>query len=96
MSSQLKIYVPVDTKKGCEYLESPEYGYVKTTGSHAGSLALYKCQEGYELYGSRKRRCLSNGYWSGVKPTCKGECSDDKLNTENAILFISMVKVSVH
>nr|CAB3266721.1 sushi, von Willebrand factor type A, EGF and pentraxin domain-containing protein 1-like [Phallusia mammillata] len=44
-------------------------GVVSTNGVNPGS-AQYSCNPGYELYGNRLRECLTDGTWSGEKPTC--------------------------
>ena len=36
-----------------------------------GDTALFQCTNGYTLSGTSSRNCLSNGLWSGEKPSCK-------------------------
>ena len=31
----------------------------------------YVCEKGYKLVGNAWRKCLYNGYWSGMQPVCK-------------------------
>ena len=41
-----------------------------------GSTVQYRCLSGYDLVGDADSICLSNGNWSGIKPTCqRGECT---------------------
>ena len=55
----------------CSALEPPDKGSVTWTGLTEGSEATYTCDSDYLLeYGDQTRTCLSNGTWSGVKPTC--------------------------
>lgn len=35
------------------------------------SVFTYTCQRGYKMIGKSVRTCLSNGTWSGTKPTCE-------------------------
>lgn len=35
-----------------------------------GSTVTYKCDAGYELFGSETRTCQENGRWSGSLPFC--------------------------
>ena len=55
----------------CEYLETPDYGAVKQTGTHVGAKATYSCYKGYRLVGYRVRKCQYNGQWSPKEPQCK-------------------------
>jgi hypothetical protein len=57
--------------KLCSKLRRPQYGQVKLTGRKPGKKAIYSCKSGFTLFGSSKRRCLSNGRWSGRAPTCR-------------------------
>ena len=33
---------------------------------------MYLCDAGYELKGSNRRECQSDGEWSASDPTCEG------------------------
>ena len=54
----------------CIDLVDPRYGYIiYTNGLENGSMAQYSCQDGYTLFGKRKRQCI-NGYWEDTAPNC--------------------------
>jgi len=55
----------------CSALDSPLYGSVKIISDKVNGTALYKCNYGYFLDGVELRRCLYNGVWDGIAPTCK-------------------------
>ena len=38
-----------------------------------GDVIHYSCHEGYKLQGSKSRQCNEHGFWTGVRPACKGE-----------------------
>ena len=76
---EIYMYVYVHPKV-CGHLKDPEYGHCKTNGEHYGSVATYSCNDGYILYGgSRSRKCLDDGYWSGKEPQCR-KCKLEELN----------------
>ena len=57
----------------CGRLEDPPLGMVVHSSTVPGSLAVYVCQLGYMLEGGDgERRCLRNGTWDGVEPSCVG------------------------
>lgn len=70
--------------KDCGGLATP------TNGSSRGSLTTYphevtfKCDEGFNLRGSRIRQCLSSGNWSGNETTCEG-------NVKNRMPVVTMM-----
>ena len=35
------------------------------------SIAMYSCENGYNLVGVAERTCLSSGNWSGDRPYCQ-------------------------
>ena len=49
---------------------SIENGFVCYNGTVAGSLATYRCNEGYMLTGTEERLCGSDGRWSGDMSSC--------------------------
>lgn len=63
---------PVD----CGPLTAPANGNVGAASTTFGSLAVYSCNDGYELVGSNMRECQANGTWSGVTPSCTLEMAD--------------------
>ena len=54
----------------CNDLPAPKYGSVSVSGVRVGSIATYKCDDGFLLVGTTTRECLSNGHWSGNAPIC--------------------------
>ena len=56
----------------CGPLTAPDDGGVDTTGTEAGSVALYSCDVGRVLTGSTARVCGNDGIWTPTPPTCPG------------------------
>ena len=50
-----------------------EHGQTVGFGHSFGDSVVTACKPGFELVGSPRRSCLSNGTWSGEKPRCQGE-----------------------
>lgn len=56
----------------CEELTNPENGHIQCTyGNEYTSLCRTICMTGYELVGSRSRRCLGDGTFSGTPSKCR-------------------------
>lgn len=53
-----------------------EHGKVTlaSNATYYGALALYSCDDNYELDGVSRRLCLENGTWSSDTPVCRGKC----------------------
>jgi hypothetical protein len=69
-----KLLLIVETVKQifCPDLDDPQNGDVNVDGpQRPGQIAQYSCDGGFTLVGSKTRRCLSNGVWSGRAPFCK-------------------------
>lgn len=43
-----------------------------SNATYYGALALYSCDNNFELDGVSRRLCLENGTWSSDTPACKG------------------------
>ena len=61
----------------CEPLDNPENGMVTLTSTLENSIAVYSCENGYQLVGEGSRTCERNsstipGVWSGNEPMCMG------------------------
>ncbi|KAL9989269.1 hypothetical protein ACROYT_G003802 [Oculina patagonica] len=62
-------------------------------GSAHGELTTYpnilrfKCDEGFTLLGSTRRKCQTNGTWSGVDPICQANDCGKLLIPQNGSLF---------
>ena len=51
-------------------------GRVVQVGTESGAVGTYKCNVGFELLGSTKRTCRTDGKWSGQKPECRSKPVD--------------------
>ncbi|KAH0503264.1 CUB and sushi domain-containing protein 2 [Microtus ochrogaster] len=59
----------------CGELPTPPSGHRIGTMSVYGATAIFSCNSGYTLVGSRVRECLANGLWSGSEVRClAGHC----------------------
>ena len=55
----------------CENPDAPEHGHVTTPhGIGFESIAVYSCEEHYDLSYPAYRTCLKSGKWSGHVPHC--------------------------
>eukprot|EP01083_Nonionella_stella_P144247 450023_1 len=54
----------------CDPLGPPRHGSVAHSALSPGAVAVYNCDVEYQLIGPKSRRCLTDGEWNGVKPTC--------------------------
>lgn len=57
----------------CGELPIPPSGHRIGTLSVYGATAIFSCNSGYTLVGSRVRECMANGLWSGSEVRCLGE-----------------------
>ena len=55
----------------CQKPEKPDHGQVYASSLKVASRASYRCDYGYKLFGSARRRCQNNGKWSGEAPICE-------------------------
>ncbi|KAJ8268254.1 hypothetical protein COCON_G00134260 [Conger conger] len=59
----------------CGELGTPPNGNKIGTLTVYGATAIFSCNTGYTLVGSRVRECMSNGLWSGTRVQClAGHC----------------------
>ena len=74
----------------CKPLNNIANGAVKVSDFSNGSIALYICDEGYDIAGAAIRRCL-NGSWTDEEPFCRiaGE------NSQSSMVVLR-IKVSVN
>ncbi|KAB0386866.1 hypothetical protein FD755_001822, partial [Muntiacus reevesi] len=56
----------------CGELPVPPNGHRIGTLSVYGATAIFSCNSGYTLVGSRVRECMANGLWSGSEVRCLG------------------------
>ena len=57
----------------CPELQDPVYGTVSVSGLGVGSVAMYKCNDGFQREGTATRICQITGEWSTEAPICKRE-----------------------
>ena len=55
----------------CEVLLAPANGRVGVPSNRFGSVAVYFCDDNFELDGDKSRTCQFNGQWSGTMPFCR-------------------------
>src|SRR4029434_10533953 len=60
----------------CGELGTPPNGNKIGTLTVFGATAIFSCNTGYTLVGSRVRECMSNGLWSGSEVQCLCETFD--------------------
>ncbi|XP_034269262.1 CUB and sushi domain-containing protein 2 isoform X2 [Pantherophis guttatus] len=61
----------------CGDLPVPSNGNRIGTLTTYGATAIFSCNSGYTLVGSRVRECMANGLWSGLEVTClAGHCGE--------------------
>ncbi|XP_028402727.1 CUB and sushi domain-containing protein 3-like [Dendronephthya gigantea] len=61
----------------CSFLQNPTNGYLTSNSQQCNSIVEYHCDHGYNLNGSPRRRCQSDGTWSGDEATCEAKrCRD--------------------
>ena len=65
------------TANTCPQLSDPENGNVRQPNpALVGSVAVYTCNRGFNLVGSRTRVCQSDLGYSSTAPTCERMCID--------------------
>ncbi|KAL0604877.1 CUB and sushi domain-containing protein 2 [Plecturocebus cupreus] len=57
----------------CGELPIPPNGHRIGTLSVYGATAIFSCNSGYTMVGSRVRECMANGLWSGSEVRCLGK-----------------------
>uniref|UniRef100_A0A8D2L0D4 CUB and Sushi multiple domains 2 n=1 Tax=Varanus komodoensis TaxID=61221 RepID=A0A8D2L0D4_VARKO len=74
-SGKWSIGEPVPTCRiiSCGDLPVPSNGNRIGTLTTYGATAIFSCNTGYTLVGSRVRECMANGLWSGLEVTCLGD-----------------------
>ncbi|CAI8033447.1 CUB and sushi domain-containing protein 1, partial [Geodia barretti] len=63
--------VTIVDNDGCPSLPDISNGSVTVSGFATGDMAVYSCDEGYELDGDSTRECLFNSSWSGEAQACR-------------------------
>lgn len=57
----------------CQNPGSPDFGHRDGSNFLMGGEVVFGCQDGYELVGSTRLRCLETGSWDDAVPYCRGE-----------------------
>ncbi|XP_023237075.1 CUB and sushi domain-containing protein 3-like [Centruroides sculpturatus] len=70
----------------CSMPSQSLYSRVNVSDSHLipGTAASYSCEEGYRLFGSSTRNCLSTGTWSGEEPVCAVNVAHGKPSNQSS------------
>ncbi|KAM6428143.1 CUB and sushi domain-containing protein 2 isoform 2-T3 [Liasis olivaceus] len=69
--------MPICRIISCGDLPVPSNGNRIGTLTIYGATAIFSCNSGYTLVGSRVRECMANGLWSGLEVTClAGHCGE--------------------
>ena len=55
----------------CPSLDDIPNGSVSLSGNTTGDIAVYTCDDGFELVGDPTRVCMNDTTWSGEPPTCR-------------------------
>ncbi|XP_065195862.1 sushi, von Willebrand factor type A, EGF and pentraxin domain-containing protein 1-like isoform X1 [Sycon ciliatum] len=86
-------------RRNCGKPAVPRSGHMQGSAFRFGDSVQYSCDDGHRLLGSKSRRCLATGKWSGSAPSCRiVHCGPPPAmeNTEtvgNAFVFGSVLRV---
>lgn len=64
-------FEPYCERVQCEELSQINNGQTLVTDRTFGSVAEFRCDEGFRLHGSARRECRSDGKWSENEPYCQ-------------------------
>ncbi|XP_069375236.1 sushi, von Willebrand factor type A, EGF and pentraxin domain-containing protein 1 isoform X3 [Paralichthys olivaceus] len=70
----------------CVNPESPEFGHRTGSNFLMGSEVVFGCEDGYELIGSSRLRCLETGNWNDRVPYCRALSCPTPTVPENSIM----------
>ena len=59
----------------CEAIMAPPNGRMTCSGLVTNETCSFMCDDGYEMLGSKRRRCLNSSQWDGQQTSCKGKCN---------------------
>ena len=62
---------------GCPALSEIPNGSVTVSSDTNNTIAVYSCNEGFELVGESTRVCMSDSTWSGNSPICRREIPEN-------------------
>ena len=66
-----KVILGILFHSGCPSLPDIPNGSVAVSGFGTGDMAVYSCDEGYELDGDSTRECSFDSSWSGEASVCR-------------------------
>ena len=72
----------------CPVLLQPSMGIVSVTSRTVGSVAMYSCNEGYQLNGSREIVCGEDESWSDEPPLCSCKTSVIIVKTIRTVFWV--------
>ncbi|XP_078605744.1 complement factor B-like isoform X1 [Branchiostoma floridae x Branchiostoma japonicum] len=61
-----------DERSDCPVLPTPVNGRKSGNSYNRHDVIIFHCNPGYEMLGSRRRKCLRSGEWSGENTQCLG------------------------
>ncbi|XP_035004474.2 sushi, von Willebrand factor type A, EGF and pentraxin domain-containing protein 1 isoform X2 [Hippoglossus stenolepis] len=70
----------------CENPGSPEFGHRSGSNFLMGSEVVFGCEDGYEMIGSSRLRCLETGNWDDPVPYCRALSCPMPSVPENSIM----------
>ncbi|XP_052796583.1 sushi, von Willebrand factor type A, EGF and pentraxin domain-containing protein 1-like isoform X2 [Mya arenaria] len=85
--------LPICEQQHCEALEDPENGQVIATSTTYGSKAIYSCNPGYDLLGSRLVECIENEIWSDSTPICNLRDCGNLIDPVNGAVSLTNITV---
>jgi len=80
--------------KDCGELATPANGSSRGNVTTYPHEVIFKCDEGFNLRGSRIRLCLSSGNWSGNKTTCEGNVENNRKHFPFYVLRVHSVMLN--
>ncbi|XP_066297658.1 mannan-binding lectin serine protease 1-like isoform X1 [Branchiostoma lanceolatum] len=71
----------------CGALPNISNGAIEVDGNFSYSdIAIYRCDEFYEMVGEGTRFCEANGKWTGNEPSCKPICGESSFPSRDRIV----------
>lgn len=72
----------------CEVVVTPPNGRMTCSGLVTNESCWFSCNDGYELLGSKKRKCLNSSEWDGQQTFCKVKHCPRLVPPENAQVYL--------
>lgn len=74
--------------KDCGQLAIPTNGSANGRKTTYPNEVTFHCDDGFNIFGSRIRKCLSNGIWSGNETFCSGNALLCVHETSLILIFV--------